>query len=120
LRAHKKSKEILAQLKISTSVDDLAVDFKNRIANSHVAAKGIGLTHEHWRDHHHGGTENWNHATMFGSPSTGTNVERDHVTFLLSILGKVFFPLAGDRDFLPTILLKETKQFAAFSQSTNV
>jgi hypothetical protein len=52
LQEYKKSKGILAQLKISTSVDDLVVDFKNRTAQSNVAARAICSTHKYWREHH--------------------------------------------------------------------
>jgi hypothetical protein len=57
LREYKKSKGILAQLKISTSVDDLVVDFQNRTAQSNVTARAICSTHKYWREHHHGDME---------------------------------------------------------------
>jgi hypothetical protein len=52
LREYKKSKGIMAQLKISTSIDDLLVDFKNRTVKSNVAAKAISSTHKYWCEHH--------------------------------------------------------------------
>jgi hypothetical protein len=66
LREYKKSKGILAQLKISTSVDDLVVDFKNRTAQSNVAARAIRSSHKYWREHHHGEIELLEVYTMYG------------------------------------------------------
>jgi hypothetical protein len=51
-REYKKSKGILGQLKISTSVDDLVVDFKNRTAQSNIAAKAESSSHKYWHAHY--------------------------------------------------------------------
>jgi hypothetical protein len=47
-REYKKSKGILGQLKISTSVDDLVVAFKNITGQSNIAAKAESSSHKYW------------------------------------------------------------------------